>query len=139
MEEGQEDADMVTKVACLSHIATNLRRYVEELKAWQMPSTPLEVLEEQNKTTSEVVERIRQGEKLCTEAVEVVSMMWEVLLEDETVENINEDVRQDNLKIIVVKEDMKKLSIKERITKVTELKRLQHEVKTLYDQEKKKE
>ena len=82
------------------------------------------MLEEHKKTTFEAVERIRQGEKLCTEAVEAFSAMWELLLEDETVEKINEDAQKDDLKITAVKADMKKLPIKYRITKVAELKQL---------------
>ena len=82
------------------------------------------MLEEHRKTTSEAVERIRQGEKLCTEAVEAVSTMWELLLDDEAIEKIKEDARETNLKITAVKVDMKKLSLKEKAGKIAELKQL---------------
>ena len=87
---------------------------------------------------SEAIERIRQGEKLCTEAVEFIPAMWEVLMEDETMEKIKEYAQQTDLKITAVKEHMNNLSIKQRITKVTKLKQLQQEVKTLCNQEHKR-
>ena len=80
------------------------------------------MLEEHRKTTTEFVERINQGEKICTEAVEYLSVTWELILDDEVMENIKEDAQQAELNIIPVKEDMKKLPIKENVSKVTELK-----------------
>ena len=135
MEEGQEDEDTTAKVGQLSRITTDLRKQLKELKAQQQPSTRPEVLKEHRKTIFEDVERIKQGEKLYTEVVDVVSATWELLLEDEAVEKTKEDAWQDDLKIIAVKADMKKLSIKEKIAKVVELKQLQQQVKTLHDQE----
>ena len=61
---------------------------------------------------------------MYNEAVEVVSMMWEVLLDDETMDKIKEDVQQADEKIIALKVDMKNMLIKERSAKVTELKKL---------------
>ena len=75
-------------------------------------STPPEVLEEHNKVASQAVARIHQGEKLCTEVVELISVMWKSILEDETVENIKEDALQDNENISALKAEMKKLSLK---------------------------
>ena len=119
-------------------IVTDLRRQVEELKEQKTVSKPPEVLEEHRKTTSEAIKTIRQGGKLCTEDIEAISMMWEVLLEDETMEKIKEYAPQADLKITTVNAYMKNLLIKERITKVTELKQLQQEEKTLPDQDKKR-
>ena len=73
---------------------------------------------------------------MYNEVVEVVSMMQEVLLDDETMDKIKEDVQQVDEKIIVLKVDMKNMLIKERSAKVIELKKLQQEVKALRDQEK---
>ena len=78
----------------------------------------------QENIASEVVKRIRQGEQLCTVAVEAVSTTWGLLLEDEVVEKIKEDAWHADLKIIVVKANMKKLPIKENLAKVAELKKL---------------
>ena len=91
----------------------------------QKPRTPPEVLEEHRKTTSEDVDRIKQVEKICKEAIDAVSEPWELLLEVEAVEKIKEDACQTDLNITMVKEDMKKLSIKENIAKVVELKQIQ--------------
>ena len=66
--------------------------------------------------------RIRKGEKLCTEEVEAILAMWEVLLEDDTGENIKENVQQAGEKITTVKEEMKKLLLKEKVTKMAEIK-----------------
>ena len=96
------------------------------------------MLEEHRKEVSEAAERIRWGETIYTEAVEVIYAMWEVLLDNETVEKIKEDAWQDDLKITTVKVDMKKLPIKERSVKVSNLNQLQQEVKTLHDQEQKR-
>ena len=82
LKEGQEDADIDANVACMSQIATDLRKQVEELQPRKIPSTPLEVLEEHNKIVSKVVARINQGEKICTEAIESIFAMWKALLED---------------------------------------------------------
>ena len=83
------------------------------------------MLEERRNAVSEAVARRSKGKKLFIEEVEAVSAMWEVLMEDETVEKIKEDVWQADLKIDVVKEDMKKLSIKEKIANFVELQQLQ--------------
>ena len=123
-EKGQEEIDRVAKVLRLSQIAIDLKKKVKELKAQQRPSTPLEVLEKQKKTTSEAVDRINKGEKLYTEAIDVVLEIWELLLEDETTTKFIEDMHQTELKIITVDEDMKKLTIKENIAKVVLLKLL---------------
>ena len=60
--------------------------------------------------------------------MEVISTMWEALLEDETREKIKEIVRQADEKITAAKAEMKKLSLKEKVTKMVEIKQLQHEV-----------
>ena len=121
-EKGQEEIDRVAKVLRLSQIAIDLKKKVKELKAQERPSTPPEVLEKQKKTTSEAVDRINKGEKLYTEAIDVVLEIWELLLEDETTTKFTEDMHQTELKIIAVEEDMKKLPIKENIAKVVLLK-----------------
>ena len=63
--------------------------------------------------------------------------MWGLLLEDETTTKFAEEPHHANLKIVMVMADMKKMPLKEKITKVSELKQLQQEVQTLYDQERK--
>ena len=47
--------------------------------------------EECNKAVYDAVGKISEGEKLYTKVVESVSTIWEVLLEDETGENIREN------------------------------------------------
>ena len=71
-EEGQEEIDAAAKVAHLSKIAVDLKKQVEDIKAQQRLSMPLEVLEVHQKKTSEVVDRIKR-EKLCKEAIDQVS------------------------------------------------------------------
>ena len=70
------------------------------------------MIEENRKTTSEVVEWIKQGDKLCKESIDAISKALELLLEDEVMDKIKEDACHSDLKITMVKEDMKKLSIK---------------------------
>ena len=93
------------------------------------------MIEERRKTTSQAIDRIKEGEKLCTKAIDAVSMTLEVLLEDDTAEKFVEAAHHAVLKIVTVKVDMKKLSIKEKIAKVSKLKQLQQEVKTLRNKE----
>ena len=69
-----------------------LKKQVEELHEKKVPSTPSKVLEERSKASSEAVARIRKGEKLSTEAIEVVSMKWEALLEDKSREKVKENM-----------------------------------------------
>ena len=84
--------DTTSKVARLSRIATELKKQVKELKAQQRPSTPPKVIESRQKTTSEVVDRIKEGEKLCNKVIDQVSMNWESLMEDVKAEKIAEDL-----------------------------------------------
>ena len=135
MEEGQEDVDAAAKVDRLSRFATYLREQVEELKEQQQPSTPPEVIEERRKTTSEAIEWIKQGEKLCTETIYIVSAVWELFLKYEAMEKIKEDAWKDDLKISAVKEYMKTMPMKEKITRGTELKEILDKARTLHDQE----
>ena len=83
------------------------------------------MIEACQKPTSEAIDRIKEGEKLCKEAIDQVFATWELLLEDEKVEKIIEDLRQTKLQITSVKADMKKLHIGENIGKVVKLKKLQ--------------
>ena len=80
------------------------------------------MLEECSKALLAVEERIRQGETIYTKAMEVVFAMWEVLLEDETRENIKENAWQVDEKITAVKSEMKKFLLKENLTKIAEIK-----------------
>ena len=70
------------------------------------------MLVERRKTTYDVVDWIKEGEKLCIEALDIVSAMWGLFLEYDTREKFVEDARQDDLKITTVKVEMKKLPIK---------------------------
>ena len=80
--------DTIAKVTLLSRIVTDLKKQVEELRAQQRLSTPPKVIEACQKTTSEAVDRIKEVEKLCKEAIGKVSVAWELLMEDEKVEKI---------------------------------------------------
>ena len=51
--------DKTNKVDRFSKIAIDLTKKVEELKAYKRPSTPPEVIEARQKTTSEVVHRVK--------------------------------------------------------------------------------
>ena len=82
---GQEDEDSVSRVSCLSKIMVELKKQVEELREKKVPITPPVVLEEHIKAMAEAMERITQGETIYTVEVEVISSIWEAILEDETV------------------------------------------------------
>ena len=47
------------------------------------PNTPLKVLVERTKATTEVATKIEEAKSICTKAVEQVSHSWEALIEDE--------------------------------------------------------
>ena len=51
-------------------------------------------------------------------------MAWEPLIDDETVEQLVEQARQENLQVIEVKAEIKKLPTKEKIAKGAKLKQL---------------
>ena len=95
------------------------------MKAQQQPRTPTKVLAKQIPTTSKVVGRIKEGEKLCIEVFDVVSTMWGFLLEDETTAKFADEACQAELKIAMVKGDMKKLPLKYKVSKVADMKHLQ--------------
>ena len=98
VEEGHEDEDAVAKVGQVSRIAVDLRRQVDELKAQQQQRTPPEAIEEYRKTTSEAIDRIKEGEKICKKVIEAILTTWELLLEDETTPKFIEGARQAELK-----------------------------------------
>ena len=104
-----------------------LKKQVEELQENQVPSTPPEVLEERRRAASEAARKISEGETLCAKVVEVVSMIWEAILEDATVEMIRASMRKSDKKISVAKAKMKKFSFQEKVTKMAEIKQLQQE------------
>ena len=89
--------DTTDKVSLLSNITTKLNNQVEEVKVKQILSTHPEVIEVHKKTTFEAVDRIKEGEKLCKEAIDKVSVTWELLPEDEKAEKIIEDLWQTKL------------------------------------------
>ena len=70
-----------------------MKKRVEELQARKVPSIPHEVLEERSKATFEAVTKVCDGEKLYTKIVEVISTIWEALLEDEAREKIKADAQ----------------------------------------------
>ena len=65
------------------------------------------MLEQCKTTTSEVVDQIKRGVKLCTKMIEAVLMTWELFLEDDTVAKFTEEVQQAELKIETIKESMR--------------------------------
>ena len=89
-----------------------------------MPSTPLEVLEERRRATSEAAEKIKEGEALCTKEADVVATIWGALLEDETTKNIRQSAREADEKISTAKAKMRKLPLQQKVTKNLEIKRL---------------
>ena len=63
-------------------------------------------------------------------------MIWEALLENESMKNIKEYAWQDDEKITATKAEMKKPSFKYKVTKMAEIKKLQEEVQDLHDQKR---
>ena len=88
----------------MSCIAVELKKQVEEMQERQIPSTPPKVLEERRRAASEDARKITEGETLCAKVVGAASMLWEALLEYETIENIRESSRQEDVKINASKE-----------------------------------
>ena len=87
---GYEYEDSPANVTRITKIVQDLRQQVEELQARQMPSTPLEVLEERRRVGSKAVEKIREEKELCAKATDVVATIWGALLKDET----NKEIRK---------------------------------------------
>ena len=116
-------------------MAADLKKQVQELKTNQQLSTPPKVVQKRKQSSYEVVGRLREAEKICTEAVETITIVWGELIEDETVEKLAEQARQVELHVLVVKTTIKKLPTKEKIAKGAELKKLQDKVRTLHEQE----
>ena len=83
IDEGKEDVYATTKVSQLSRIAMDLRKQVEELKAQQQSITPLEVIKQCRKTIFEAIDKIREGNKLCTEEIATFYVAQEIILEYE--------------------------------------------------------
>ena len=75
-------------------------------------------LKERRRVAYEAAGKITEGETLYAKEVDIVSMIWEVLLEDETTENIRESMRQEDEKIGIAKAEMKKLPFQEKVIKM---------------------
>ena len=108
----------------MSRITVELKKQFEELQARQVSSTPLEVLEDRRRAASEAAGKITEGETPCAREVEVVSMIWEALLEYETAKNIRATAQQEDEKISVAKSEMKKLPFQEKVIKMEKIKQL---------------
>ena len=93
--------------------------------ARQVLSTPLEELEERRKAAFKAIGKIKQGETPCAKALEDVFMVWEVLMEDATIERIRPNMHATEEKITTEKAYMKNLAFQEKVAKMTEIKRLQ--------------
>ena len=78
---------------------------------------------------SEAAGKIKQGETLCTKALEDDSVVWEALMEGATIESIRENRHVAEETITAEKEDMKKLA------KMNEIKRLHQEFEALQDRD----
>ena len=88
LEVGQADEDSLAKVSRLVKIAQDLQLQVEDLQAWQIPSTPPEVLVERRTTVSKAADKIKDREALCAKAAENVVTISETLLEDDATKKI---------------------------------------------------
>ena len=67
--------------------------------------------------------------------MEEVAATWEQLIDDETVEQLVEQVRQADLQILEMNTDIKKLPTKEKIAMGTELKEFLDKARTIHDLE----
>ena len=76
-----------------------------------MPSTPLEVLAEIKRAVSKAAEKIKEGESLCTKAVDSIATILGTLLEDDTTKKIRQSVQEADERISATKEEMLKLSL----------------------------
>ena len=56
---GKEDEDPLAKVSRIANIVQDLMHQVEDMKAQQIPRTPLEVLVERKRVVSEAAEKIK--------------------------------------------------------------------------------
>ena len=92
-------------------IVVELKKQFEELQARKVPRKLPDMLEESNKVASEAVAKISDREKLCTKVAEVISTIWEELLEDDTREKIKVNAQKAYQKITAVKAEMTKLSL----------------------------
>ena len=87
-EVGKADEDSLAKFFRLVKITQDIQRQVEDLQARQIPRAPLEVLAERRTTVSEVAEKIKEGEALCTKDADAVVTILETFLEDDTTKKI---------------------------------------------------
>ena len=124
LEAGQEDEDSMAKVTRLANITQDLRKEVEELQAKQVARTPPEELKEQRKVVFEDARKIKQRETSCAKELEDISMVWETLMEEVTVERIRVSRHTAEEKITVEKADMKKLAFQEKVAKMSKIKKL---------------
>ena len=85
-DEKKDKAEPIHKLRRLSKLATDLKKQVQELNTNQQPSMPPKVVQQRKESTNQVVSRLREAEKICTEEVEAIFAIWEKLIDDETIE-----------------------------------------------------
>ena len=94
------------------------------------------MLAEKRKATSEVAEKIREGEALCPKAADAITAIWGALLEDDIAKKIRKIAQDVDEKISATKVEMWKLPLQQKVIKNVEIKRLQQEMQTFCEKEK---
>ena len=113
-----------TKVFRVGEVTENLCKQVTELESKMMPSTPLEVLEERKKATTEAVQNMEEVKVLCAKAVEKVSQPWESLIDNIELEQVTEQLHTAEVDFTQLKNEVKKLSVIEKMVRVADMKKI---------------
>ena len=88
---------------------------------------------------SEGAQKIKEGDALYAKATDVIAVIWETFLEDDTAKKIRQSVWEENESINAAKTKMWKLPLQQKVINNAEIKSLQQEVQTLHEQEKSSE
>ena len=78
----------------LSKLAVDMKKQVLELNTNQQLITPPEFMQQRQQSAYQAVGRIREAEKICTKVMEIISVVWEQLIEDETTYRLAEQAWQ---------------------------------------------
>ena len=115
----------------LAEILEDLCNRVMELESKMMPNTSPQVLEEQKKAATKDVQKIVEAKELYAKVVKQVSQSWESLINDKELEQVTEKFHTTEEEFNKLKNDLKKLSRVEKMDKVSDMKKLHHQVSML--------
>ena len=85
-EEVEAKVKLVHQLRCLSKLAADLHKQIQEMKTNPQPGMPLDVLHQRQQLTTQFVSQLRKSESIYEKVVEAIATAWEQLIDDAVAE-----------------------------------------------------